>query len=81
MHPGYLSGVLHIVLLARAGSHAAGGGGTVLLSAAQHDGVLVQVSCSLHRHGHCARLLTHIVAEETSEDEKRLFYFNPAGHE
>lgn len=59
----YLPGVLHVVLLARLSAHAAAGGGAGLLRAAQHDGVLVEVAGSLHRHRHRAGLLAHVVAE------------------
>lgn len=59
---GYLSGVLHVVLLAGPSAHAAAGGGAGLLRAAQHDGVLVEVAAPLHRHRHRASLLTHVVA-------------------
>lgn len=46
----YLSSIFHIVLLAWKGANTAGGGGAALFSPAEHDGILVEVSCSLHRH-------------------------------
>lgn len=57
----YLSGVLHVVVLAGAQSRPAGRGGAALLGATQHDGVLVEVARPLHRHRHRARLLRHVV--------------------
>lgn len=62
----YLSSIFHVVLLARKRADGAGGGGAALLRAAEHDGVLVEVSCSLHRHRHRAGFLTHIVAVKAS---------------
>lgn len=75
MRLGYLSSIFHIVLLAGPGPDAAGGGGAALLGAAEHDGVLVEVARSLHRHRHRAGFLAHIVAVEPSEEEGG--YFTP----
>lgn len=41
---GYLSSIFYIVLLAWVGSNGAGGGGAALFSAAEHNGVLVEVT-------------------------------------
>lgn len=65
---GYLSSILYIVLLAWTGSDTAGGGGTGLFCSAQYNGVLVEVTCPLHCHCHCAGFLTHIVAVEPSQE-------------
>lgn len=69
---GYLPGVLHVVLLARPSAHATAGGGAGLLRAAQHDGVLVEVAGSLHRHPHRAGLLAHVVAAERIKTEQNV---------
>lgn len=42
-----LSCMLHVVMFARLRASSGGGGGSPLLSAAQHDGILVQISCPL----------------------------------
>lgn len=75
MTHAYLSSIFHIVLLAWSGSDAAGGGGAALFCAAEHDGVLVEVTCSLHRHRHRAGLLTHIVAVDPSQEVRGYFIF------
>lgn len=69
---GYLPGILHIVLLARPSAHATAGGGAGLLCATQHDGVLVEVAGSLHRHRHRAGLLAHVVAAERIKNEQNV---------
>lgn len=58
----YLSCMLHVVMLARLRASGRGGGGSSLFSAAQHNGILVQISCPLYGHCHSARLLAHIIA-------------------
>lgn len=65
----YLSSILHIILLVQPGSRAAAGNSTALLSAAQHNGVLVEIAGTLHGHSYGAGLLTHVVAEGTAEDK------------
>lgn len=65
---GYLSGIFHIVLLAGTRPGAAGGLGAALFRAAEHDGVLIEVPGSFHRHGDRASLLTHVVAEGSAEE-------------
>lgn len=67
----YLPSIFHVVLLSRSGSDAARGGGAALFSAAEHDGVLVEITGSLHGHRHCAGLLTHIVAVVPIEEVGR----------
>lgn len=60
----YLSGVLHVVLLVGPSAGAAGGNGAALFGAAEHDGVLIEVTGSLHGHSHSSGLLAHVVAGE-----------------
>lgn len=57
--------MLHVVMFARLRANSGGGAGSSLLSAAQHDGILVQISGPLYGHCHSARLLTHIIAAHT----------------
>lgn len=70
----YLSSIFHIVLLAWTRSNTAGGGGAALFCAAEYDGVLIEVTCSLHSHRHRAALLAHIVAAESPQ--KRVYFKN-----
>lgn len=68
LNPSHLPGVFHVVLLAGTGPGAAGGLGAALFGAAEHDGVLVEVPGSFHRHGDRPGLLAHVVAEGPSEE-------------